>query len=438
VRCQKSTSVVFLFALTIAGISYAAVHDPQIDRIDQALYKAAEYLIDKQSPDGAWRSEAYGCFKDGPSLTPYIMSCLFFIPGQPEKVRLSFNKGVQYLVSMVNEDGSINAGLRGLNFPVYTAASASRVVVLQDKTAKNIHAQTAWLSYLCDRRLTGSLGWNPSDPEYGGWGFSLNLPRKPAPGQPKDPMCGSNLTSTVFGIGALRSARVPPEDPIWQDILIFVKKCQNFADDPAESDQRFDDGGFFFCPNDPLQNKAGIAGPDRLGRQRYYSYGSMTADGLRALLACGLSPEHPRVVAARRWLERNFTTKTNPGIFADDREVLRNATYYYYLWSVAHAFSRLGVVEIETQVGRLDWAHALACELIDRQGPDGSWINSFTDAKEDDPLVASAWAAAALANCRQVLAPGDTRSGGTCPAAGIQGKSAKGCLMADEPNSHPK
>ena len=69
--------------------------------------------------------------------------------------------------------------------------------------------------------------------------------------------------------------------------------------DPARADPAFDDGGFFFIPNDPGQNKAGPAGTDRHGRQRFRSYGTMTADGLRILIRCGLPATHPRVVAAR-------------------------------------------------------------------------------------------------------------------------------------------
>ena len=36
----------------------------------------------------------------------------------------------------------------------------------------------------------------------------------------------------------------------------------------------FDDGGFFFIPNDSVRNKAGITGKDTTGRDRYASYGS--------------------------------------------------------------------------------------------------------------------------------------------------------------------
>ncbi len=411
----KLTVLMMAAALTVAGCGTA--QRQRLARIDASLTGAVEYLVARQSPDGAWRSQTYGCFRDGPTLTPYIMSCLLFLPQGRQNVQSSFRKGVQYLDDMVDENGNIRTGPHGLNFPVYTAASASRVVVLLDRTAQRLRAQAAWLDYLRARRLSASLGWKPSDADYGGWGFSLDIPRKPAPGRLKGAFCESNLTATIFGIGALASAKIPRDDPVWKDILIFVRKCQNFSDDSAASDERFDDGGFFFRPGDELENKAGVAGVDRLGRRRYYSYGSMTADGLRALLACGLPAEHPRVVAAGKWLERNFTVKTNPGTFAHDREVLREATYYYYLWSVAHAFTRLGVREIRTQTGKLSWAEVLADELIERQRPDGSWVNRFTDAKEDDPLVSTPWAAAALANCRYLLTTKGDLTNKPCPRA---------------------
>jgi hypothetical protein len=301
---------------------------------------------------------------------------------------------------MIGKDGRINAGPQGLMFPVFTSAEASRVVVLDSRTPERLRGQKAWLACLRERQLAENLGWTPDDPEYGGWGFSLELPRKPAKGEPKRMMVESNMPSALFAIAALRSAKVPMTDPVYAKALSFVKRCQNFADDARWRDPQYDDGGFFFIPNDPVQNKGGVAGVDLFGRQRFCSYGSMTADGLRALVRCGLPSDHPRVAAARKWLESNFSVEHNPGRFVEDREVLRDATFYYYCWSVAHAFMALDLREIETSRGKMKWAEALAEELIRRQRPEGSWHNRFTDAKEDDALVSTPWATAALALCR--------------------------------------
>jgi len=375
-----------------------------ISRIDAALQRSAAYLLRSQRPDGSWRSDFYGCFREGPTLTPYVMSCLFFLPQAGEPGRQSFSRGVNYLVGFVGPDGRIRTPPDGMSYPVYTAAMASRVVVLQARTPQHRRAQSAWLDYLRERRLGPPLGWKPADREFGGWGFFGDIPRKPPQGQPRPMMCESNLSATLFGVAALRSAGAKAGEPIYGEILVFVKKCQNFGESEDQADPAFDDGGFFFIPGDPLQNKAGAAGTDRYGRTRFRSYGTMTADGLRALIQCGLPPDHPRVVAARRWLERHFSVTDNPGAFGDDdRAVLRNATYYYWCWAAAHTLMHLDASVVHTEHGPVRWPETLAAELLNRQRPDGTWTNRFTDAKEDDPLVSTPWAASALAICRRVI-----------------------------------
>ena len=69
-------------------------------------------------------------------------------------------------------------------------------------------------------------------------------------------------------------------------------------------------------PGDEAQNKAGrTAGTDRFGHVRMRSYGTMTADGIRRLLRCGLAEDHPRVAAARRGWSGTFPPHTIRAIF---------------------------------------------------------------------------------------------------------------------------
>jgi hypothetical protein len=82
----------------------------------------------------------------------------------------------------------------------------------------------------------------------------------------------------------------------------------------------------------------------------------------------------------------------------------RDATYFYYPWSVAHEFRSLGIKEIHSQGQTVRWAEALSEELIRRQRGDGTWTNRFTASKENDPLVATSFAAGALGICRPSLA----------------------------------
>jgi squalene-hopene/tetraprenyl-beta-curcumene cyclase len=411
--CVSAAAILCLFA----SIRGAASDDSAalVRRLDTALEKAARYLVATQGADGAWRSETYGALRDGPSLTPLVMSGLLFLPESGAKGQAALRRGADYLAGFVGDDGQVKVGPRELLFPVYTAASASRVVVLVQRSPRNLGAQKAWLAYLRGRQLNQSLGWLPSDSEYGGWGFSLDVPRKPAPGKPKELLHESNLAATIFALAALRSAEVPLADPAYAQALVLVKRCQNFSDDPATADSKFDDGGFFFIPGGAAQNMAGAAGVDRFGRPRFHSYGTMTADGLRALLRCGLPENHPRVVAARNWLLRNFAAADNPGAFGADRAVLQNATYYYWTWAASHALLALRLERLETRSGTVAWPETFARELLPRQRPDGSWSNRFTDAKEDDPLIATPWAAAALAIGRAMITRGPAMPGDRCP-----------------------
>lgn len=373
--------------------------------LDAALDRAARFLLRRQSPDGAWRSPVYGTFRDGPSLTPHVVSSLLALSPARADVRAAAGRGIEYLAGLVGADGAIHPGATGLAFPVYTSALAMEAMA---RSASHAAARAAWLAFLRAHRLGPTLGWRPADPEFGGWGYCVTIPRKPAPPSrlrdvaTRPLLLESNLSSTLYGLEALRAAKVPRGDPAYREALVFVQRCQNFVDEARHPDPRFDDGGFFFRPGDGARNKAGLAGTDKLGRTRYRSYGGMTADGLRALLLCGLPPSHPRVVAARRWLQRRFSARANPGAFAPDREVIRNATYYYYCRSVARAFSEPGLRALPMRAGIVPWPEALARELIARQQPDGSWVNPYRDTKEDDPLVATPAAIDALVHCRRM------------------------------------
>jgi hypothetical protein len=368
-------------------------------RVDRALASALRALIAAQSPDGAWRSPTYGVFKDGLSLTPPVLKALAFAPDVPG-LEDSRSRGAAYLSARVRADGSIDDGPFGMTYPVYTS-SASAIALTRLPLPEGPKARDAWLRELRARQITEDLGWSASDPAYGGWGYSIRPPRKPdrEGGHPID----ADLSSTLFALGALRIAGVPADDPAVRKAMRFVIRCQNWRGPGKDAESVDDDGGFFFSPADPVRNKAGPSVPRPHGRAHYRSYGSATADGLRALLRCGVSPDHPRVAAARLWLERHFSPSRNPGAFPPNREIERESTFFYYAWSVSHAFRTLGIREVATDAGKVAWAVALSREFLGRQRPDGTWANRFTASKEDDPLVATSFAVGALGNARPMI-----------------------------------
>ncbi len=97
-----------------------------------------DILVSKQSADGAWRSETYGALRDGPSLTPLVMSAILFLPQSGPQGQAALGKGADYLAGFVSDEGKLKVGPRELLFPVYTAASASRVVVLVRRRRANL------------------------------------------------------------------------------------------------------------------------------------------------------------------------------------------------------------------------------------------------------------------------------------------------------------
>lgn len=377
-------------------------HEPtRTERIDQALTRAGEFLLKRQSDDGSWRSDHYGPFKDGGSLTPLLLRTLGQLP-RDDAADAQYRKGVEYLAGLVQADGRIDPRPYGLTYPVYTAAGAVQVLS-QPGNEKHRKALDGWLAYLRERQLTEERGWQPADKPYGGWGYCPQVPRKPGPGEPLHPLTESNISATVFALEAMRAAGVKANDPSYRQALTFIERCQNYSDEGKQRDERFDDGGFYFIYDDPVRNKAGAAGKDRNGQERYHSYGSTTADGWRALLLCGRKEADPRVRAARAWMEKHFRVDTPPGDYAEYRESSRGAVYYYYCCSLSQTLQQAGIGSLQTPKGEVRWAEALADELLSRQGKDGTWVNPLVPQREDDPLVATPLAVLALVHCRAAL-----------------------------------
>jgi squalene-hopene/tetraprenyl-beta-curcumene cyclase len=378
---------------------------PLSERISQALTRGANFLVQQQDKDGAWRSDFYGPLKDGPSLTPLVVMSLGLAEGSDEQTpgcKAARKRALDYLSAMVRPDGTIDEGPHGLSQPVYTAALTVRALSLESDQYRP--ARDAWLKYLRQRQLTEALGWDSADKEYGGWGYCVILPRKPEPGAPRPPLLESNLSATAFALAALKAAECPADDPAWKAALVFVKRCQNFTEAEARKDAAFDDGGFFFIYDDPVRNKAGTAGTDRFGHERFASYGSTTADGLLCYHFIGGRPG-ARVSTARRWLVTHFDASNVSGAYPANREASRNGVYYYYCRSAASALSSQATRDVDTPAGKVPWANVLAEELLNRQRQDGSWANDVMAQRENDPLIATSEAIEALWFCSANLSP---------------------------------
>jgi squalene-hopene/tetraprenyl-beta-curcumene cyclase len=153
---------------------------------------------------------------------------------------------------------------------------------------------------------------------------------------------------------------------------VFLQRCQNF--DPQHPDR--EDGGFFFSTTQADTNKAAADG------QYVRSYGAATADGILALLAVGSPLKDPRLLAARRWLMNHHRDMAVPGFVADTYQRSPQGLAFYYAAASDEAFRALGI-----------GAGPRVTDALKRtQRADGSWANPEKLVKEDDPLMATAFA----------------------------------------------
>jgi hypothetical protein len=371
----------------------------------EALEAGAAFLLRQQSPDGAWRSDLYATFKDGLALTPLVVLALqdaASVGVEPAGCAQSRRKGIEFLARTVRPDGSIDPGKDGVDYPVYTAALT--ILVLTHADGKEFRpVQQAWVKYLKERQLTSKLGWNEDEKQYGGWGYCRVIPEKPKPGEFAPNLIESNLSATVFALEALQAVgQLDAESK--KAAANFVWRCQNVNRRGEPGITKFDDGGFHFIYDDPVRNKAGklseedfsVPLPIDQTRPVFFSYGSATADGLRALSLCGGESRYNELALkwAASWLGENFRADIHPGKYSKAMESNRNAVYYYYAASVSKTMREQNIL-----LRSGDWAKALARELAIRQHRDGSWSNPVELVRENEPLVATSNAVSALSRC---------------------------------------
>ncbi|HEV3387016.1 MAG TPA: prenyltransferase/squalene oxidase repeat-containing protein [Gemmata sp.] len=368
---------------------------------DESLAAGVAYLLARQSADGAWRSDLYATFKDGLALTPLVVDALQVAAAagvEPVGSADARRKGIEFLARLAKPDGTIDPGPDGIDYPVYTAALT--VKVLSHADGKDFRpSRDAWLKYLKERQLTVKLGWKEDEKQYGGWGYCRVIPQKPKPNEFAPNLIESNLSATVFALEALDAAGAL-EPGTAKAAAVFVRSCQNwFAHAGAE--EKTLDGGFHFIYDDPVRNKAGMGAKNEPSNlilsPEFNSYGSATADGLRALDLCGSMDDQSRKVDARIWLSQNFRADTHPGIYNKAHETNRQAVYYYYAASVAKVIREHEMKPVDIP----DWATSLANELSGRQKKDGSWVNPVELVRENEPLVATSNAVSALARCKK-------------------------------------
>jgi hypothetical protein len=363
------------------GESRATADDALQERIDRSLERAAAWLESRQADDGGWHSAVYGQMGGGAGNTAHILSAMSRLPRAIRvQCRPSTGRAIDFLFRSRGPDGFVQAPDKSSDYPNYATALTLSALATRGGDGEQ------WISELRDYLIAAQqakrLPWESDDGGIGSWGLVGGASSDPSSHR------DGNLSTTRTVLEALDASGGVPNST--SELAVrYVTRLQNA------------DGGFRFAyeVNDPL-NKAGVQPViDHDSNVSAKSYGTATADGLCALVACGVAKADPRVRAAVAWLDDHGEVESVPGwpdtveIAADSsaREGLR----FYYYAALADAMLHFPDAEFVNRRA------ALVDRLLKGQSADGSWINVANSQREDDPLIATAWAVAALSSLQR-------------------------------------
>ena len=331
-------------------------HEPGLE----TLARAVAWLRTQRTEDGRYPSRRYGLLRGGASLTPFTLLALDRAGALTnEEARGS----LEALAARCTERGAL--GLREVvaDYPCYASGMMlSTLGRRADVAPSGLAARTR--GWLLEQQLTADRGWH-DHPGQGGWGMGSETIRTP-------PDAGHvDLSMTRRVIEGLVASGVEPDHPALREARDFVLRCQT------------DDGSFFYSPVELALNKGH---PDAVGRPR--GYGSATTDGWHALAALDRATSEP-AERALAWLRAHHRLDASPGVEDGPMHLFAEAMRGYYRAGSASVFNLAG--------GPTGWRSALIETITAEQRPDGSFANPSPLQKEDDPLIATAFAVTALA-----------------------------------------
>jgi squalene-hopene/tetraprenyl-beta-curcumene cyclase len=297
-----------------------------VDLYVTPIGKGLAWLRCHQNPDGSWY---YTSPEDGKIKTVGLTSLALtsFLNYGIDETDPTVSKALTYILSHKRADGSITTG----GWPVYDT-SLGVLALLATDNSDYADEITDAVTYLIEAQTDEGEGLTEADDLFGGWPYEKGS-------------TWSDLSITQFALLALHDAErkawtgVDVPDQVWIKAEIFVSRCQN------------PDGGFTYQPG---------WSPWAPG-----SYGSMTAAGIWSLKCCGIETSDERIQNALNWLGDNYYVEQNYPI--------GNAWLHYYQYTLAKALVLAGVEKLNGH----DWYQELSDLLVDKQGPDGSWLNPW-------------------------------------------------------------
>lgn len=364
-------SFVALCSAVVAGgwLAPGSASAQEAKTYDQMVSKAIEFLGTKsQAADGSYNAKA------GPAITALVTAAILSHGRSPDDPQVA--KALKYLEGFVREDGGIHAP--ETFHKNYETALGLLAFSLANKNGKYDAILKKGDAYVKSLQWGGEDGKVASDVEYGGAGY----------GRSKRP----DLSNTSFFLDALKATGNDENSEAIKRALVFVSRCQNLETEHNTTPfaAKKPDGGFYYTPAGGGNSQAGND-PDT-GALR--SYASMTYAGLKSMIYAGLKKDDPRVVAAKKWLAKNYDLRSNPG--------MGQAGLYYYYNTMAKTLQAVGDDKFVDDKGVAhDWRKEIIETLAAEQQPDGSWVNKEPKWMEGDTAIVTGYALLALSHCKK-------------------------------------
>lgn len=356
---------------------------PDPSKARTTIRRGISFLRTTQNADGSWTPGP------GPAVTALVVRAMLDQPDITVQDRY-VAAGVAYILSKRQPDGGFHDGFLQ-NYNTAICLSALATLTDQSGVAGAVDGAQKYLKELqwCGKQDSQGRMVDAAHPHFGGAGYGKH-------GRP-------DLSNTQVMLQGLHDSGLSTDAPVYRRAVQFIARCQGNAQNEMFADQIESDGGFIYATSvdkDTVGMPQSMANPEMIDEARsgrpvsgLRTYGSMTYAGFKSYIYAGLRRDDPRVLDAYHWIRHHYTLEHNPGL----PEAMNMQGYYYYLMTFARALSAWGSDRITTGDGRVhDWPSELSDKLARVQRADGSWRNDADRWLEEDPNLVTAYALIAL------------------------------------------
>lgn len=350
----------------------------------ESTRRGLNFMLSRQNADGSWA--------DNPAITALACMAIYNSGNllDPAKKSAAVEKGRAYMLSFVQQDGSIWVSGKKREYPTYTTAIVlASLGTLRYKEDEQIMRNAR--KFLFGLQLDEENEINPvvkGSSKYGGFGY----------GPDKKASAHVDLSNTQWVAEALYQTdyldREPnaksPEDTkkadlAWDKVAAFLTSMQHLPETNkavwvVTDKDNTNYGGFVYRVEDSDNGMS-----ERTGREKTLAaYGSMTYAGLKSMIYANLKKDDPRVKAAIEWASKHYTVDSNPG--------MGSAGLFYYLQTFSKAHSLLGSDNVTDKNGNIhNWRQDVVKKLLETQKGEGEWVNENGRWMESNPELVTCY-----------------------------------------------